>query len=608
MEGVPFDGNLVIKDGSAGDLVGGTLILQSGRTLTITNGSLTISSLQGTIDVDTDSFAVLEEGSTLNCNNVAFDLVVNAKDNSTVNIFAATPPGVSRNTVNGDDPPTPANGTKVVLWDGSKIVHNNGNDASNAGAQSVGKRIIRQSTGTSFFTDFGTPPLTEFSLTGASAPFQVATTSLFSITAGPPPPGLAQYGPDIVVGYRLAPPETDQPIWYPTFRDATDWQINLDNTNIVRFGFVGITDVYLADMNGDGRDDKVMRQTANNGGTNPSQIIVNYTTPGGATFNGSYVNAGGTGFLGTGFNPPNGGADGDIKVPFGFLSAANTKLVFGDLDGDRIADTGVYLDGSDPNIGQPAGTMVWGMVKSNNVKGIATDFGPGPIFPQFTGWKAFGITGDLPFMGDFNRDGIADRMLHRPSSNQIFIDLSVPGGFGDGVPNFTIVLGIAGDKVFVSDINGDGLDDLVLARDPSPIPAETATLQRIYGYFNDGNGFASISPANPNITDVWGKGEGLLFGRLDGPGGAAAIDLTLFKITAITSSGPNSAFAGNFFAPSAGTYTIEGNTNLQNPWVTLATIPVAAAGSTAFSISDATLDTNFGNVRPKVFLRATLQP
>ena len=83
-------------------------------------------------------------------------------------------------------------------------------------------------------------------------------------------------------------------------------------------------------------------------------------------------------------------------------------------------------------------------------------------------------------------------------------------------------------------------------------------------------------------------------------------DLSSFQITQITSAGPDVAFAGVFEAPSAGNYRIEASLSLlADEWVNMGTIPVAAAGSTNFSISDEELDTAFGaGSRARVFIRA----
>ncbi len=586
--GTPFDGNILMLDGSA---TGGTLVLASGRTLTLKNFTLTTSSFQGVL-VDSDDDSVLNAiDSILNCNNVAVDAVVNLTGTSEMHIFAASP-GTSRNTINGAG--TANNGTKVTLSDGCKVVHENGHDPFNAGAQSVGQRIVRVVSGTSFATDLATPPLTEFTYEGPANPFSVATTSPFTITALDPNPLSVAIPRDILVGYQLVPPQATEVIWLPTTRTATDWQIALNNVQTSNFGYSGTTDVYLADLNGDGMSDKVWRQTATNGGTNPSQIVAAYTT--GAA----------DGFAVVLFNPisPN-FTHGDLDVPFAFLSASETDLVFGDLDGDGIDDSGVYVEASE--VGGSANVMVWGILKSNGQIGISADQGG---FSNFIGWAPFGdkALGDKPYLGDFNGDGIADRMIRRTSTNQLFIDLSTTGSFGDGVADYgPISLGIAGDTISVSDINGDGMDDLVLGRDTAP-PEETLPnndLQTIYGYYNDGTGFSTLNGASPNITDLWtfGPGIGFLFGNI------TPRDTGSFKITQITSAGPDIAFSGTFRAVRAGNYRIEASLNLLAPWAVMETKEVTTAVLTNFSISDAQLDAAFGpGPRSKVFVRVFLLP
>ena len=138
--------------------------------------------------------------------------------------------------------------------------------------------------------------------------------------------------------------------------------------------------------------DKVMRQPVAIGDTPPSQIIASYMTVPPSGFATS-----------TGFSDP----DGNIDLPFLFLGVAETELVFGDLDGDKINDSGVIAD---------EGNAAFG------------DIG----------------LGDIGYLGDFNGDGIADRLINRVSTNQAFIDLSVLGAFGDGIPHYgPIALGIS---------------------------------------------------------------------------------------------------------------------------------------------------------------------
>jgi len=324
-----------------------------------------------------------------------------------------------------------------------------------------------------------------------------------------------------------------------------------------------------------------MQQTAISGGAiNPAQLILGYTA-----------------------NTPNGftaAALDQVNVPFGWLNASDTKIVFGDMDGDGIDDVGMYI--TDAAFGGPLDAYVWGAWKSAGTPGIASFTGT-----NHTGWSYFGTPslGDVCMMGDFNGDGIADRLIHRVTSNQFFIDLSVSGTYGDGVADYgPLALGMAGDKLYVTDINGDGLDDLVLARDTSTDPLfPTPGLQTLYGYFNDGNGFASLNGGQPDIVDFWGVNDGVLFGKVPGP------DLRNFRVTQVTSAGPNADFVGTFNAPVLWNYRIDASLDLQAPWVEVGNY-TNVAGSVPFTVTDAALDTAFPatDPRPKVFLRTALLP
>jgi len=243
------------------------------------------------------------------------------------------------------------------------------------------------------------------------------------------------------------------------------------------------------------------------------------------------------------------------------------------LDGDKIEDCGITVEGS--AIGQPADALVWGAWRSEGVKGISTDHGAAA---NFTGWNAFGVVslGDLGILGDFNGDGIADRLLYRTSDNQVFIDYSQPaGGWGDGVADVSLVLGIPGDQLTVSDINGDGLDDLVLYGRPDP---GNAALQDLFGYYNDGANFASLNPVAPDIQDVWSIGDGVLFGQLMPP---APPQPTL--VGPAFTSGPPSVFEFGWNSVSGVSYKVQRTANLEAPdWMDVGTV-TGTVGTVTFA-------------------------
>ena len=572
----PYNGDILFASSST--TVPAKLILGSGYTMTVVDSTLDFggNGIEGDLASDADSNIILTN-STLSVQSIAIDVNLTADATSTLNLNGAG------NPINADvdGAVTPANGTTVSLADGAKIVFVNGNNATNLGAQTIGQRIIRTAGPTTFAADYGTPPLEEFSLAGDQTPFTAPNGGAFTITATGLPVVL---NPDKIVGLQAysAGPPAQNPVWIPTLRTTTNWQYTIDNTNIVNYGWSLITHFFLADLNGDGLDDKLMQQTAISGGAiNPAQLILGYTA-----------------------NTPNGftaGANDQINVPFGWLNASDTKIVFGDMDGDGIDDVGMYI--MDTAFGGTLDAYVWGAWKSAGTPGIASFTGT-----NLAGWSYFGTPslGDVCMMGDFNGDGIADRLLHRVPDNLIFIDLSVSGTYGDGVADYgPLALGMAGDKLLVTDINGDGLDDLVLARDTSTDPLyPTPGLQTLYGYFNDGNGFASLDGAQPDIVDFWGVNDGVLFGKVPGP------DLSNFKITQVTSAGPNADFVGTFNAPVLWNYRIEASLDLQAPWVEVGNY-TNVLGSVPFTVTDAVLDTAFPattDPRPKVFLRTALLP
>ena len=571
----PYEGDILVVNSF--NTVPSKLILGSGFTMTVVDSTLDfgVNGIEGDLTSDADSSIILTN-STLSVQSISLDSVLTADATSTLNLNGAGNPI----NANADGSVTPANGTSVNLADGAKIVFVNGNNAANLGAQTIGQRIIRTAGPTTFAADYDTPPLEEFSLVGDQTPFTAPNGGAFTITATGAPVVL---NPDKIVGLQAysAGPPAQNPVWIPTLRSATNWQYTIDNTNIVNYGWSLITRFFLADLNGDGLDDKLMQQTAISGGAiNPAQLILGYTA-----------------------NTPNGftaGALDQINVPFGWLNASDTKIVFGDMDGDGIDDVGMYI--TDAAFGGPLDAYVWGAWKSAGTPGIASFTGT-----NHTGWSYFGTPslGDVCMMGDFNGDGIADRLLHRVPDNLIFIDLSVSGTYGDGVADYgPLALGMAGDKLLVTDINGDGLDDLVLARDTSEDPNfPTPGLQTLFGYINDGNGFASIDGGQPDIVDFWGVNDNVLFGKVPGP------DLSNFRVTQVTSAGPNADFVGTFNAPVLWNYRIDASLDLQAPWVEVGNL-TNAVGSTPFTITDAALDTAFPatDPRPKVFLRAVLLP
>ncbi len=78
----------------------------------------------------------------------------------------------------------------------------------------------------------------------------------------------------------------------------------------------------------------------------------------------------------------------------------------------------------------------------------------------------FGDPGDVPLVGDFNGDGCDTVSIYRPSEGRFYIinALGEDGG-GLGKAEFSYVFGDPGDKPFVGDFDGDGIDTIGLHRE-----------------------------------------------------------------------------------------------------------------------------------------------
>jgi LmbE family N-acetylglucosaminyl deacetylase len=117
----------------------------------------------------------------------------------------------------------------------------------------------------------------------------------------------------------------------------------------------------------------------------------------------------------------------------------------GDWDGDGVETPGLYR--------QSDGFVY---LRNSNTTGIAhTRF-------------YFGNPGDVPIAGDFNNNGFDTVSIYRPS-NQTFYIINALGSDdkGLGAADTTYVFGNPGDKPFVGDFDGDGIETVGLHRESS---------------------------------------------------------------------------------------------------------------------------------------------
>ena len=78
----------------------------------------------------------------------------------------------------------------------------------------------------------------------------------------------------------------------------------------------------------------------------------------------------------------------------------------------------------------------------------------------------FGNPSDIPLAGDFDGDGCDTLSIYRPSEQRFYIvnELGANNG-GLGPAQFSFVFGNPGDKPFVGDFDGDGIDEVGLHRE-----------------------------------------------------------------------------------------------------------------------------------------------
>ena len=78
----------------------------------------------------------------------------------------------------------------------------------------------------------------------------------------------------------------------------------------------------------------------------------------------------------------------------------------------------------------------------------------------------FGNPGDVPIAGDFNGDGCGTVSIYRPGNQTFYIinELGANNG-GLGAAEFSYVFGDPGDKPFVGDFDGDGVETVGLHRE-----------------------------------------------------------------------------------------------------------------------------------------------
>jgi hypothetical protein len=171
---------------------------------------------------------------------------------------------------------------------------------------------------------------------------------------------------------------------------------------------------------------------------------------------------------------------GSDDVEF-FFGIPGDSPFLGDWDGDGVETPGLYRR-SDGYV----------YVRDSNTEGVADR----SFF--------FGNPGDVPLVGDFDGDGRDTVSLYRPGEGRFYvINRLGERDTGLGVADFSFVFGNPGDKPFVGDFDGDGVDEVGLHRE---------TTGRVYFRFSLTEGVADRDFIYGNPGDV------LVAGDWDGDG------------------------------------------------------------------------------------------
>ena len=135
-------------------------------------------------------------------------------------------------------------------------------------------------------------------------------------------------------------------------------------------------------------------------------------------------------------------------TPITFGESATDQCTVGDFNGDGQADIAVLRSGAASSL------ATWYI-----------DYAPCDGRYDEKGY--FGLSGDVPLSGDFNGDGIDDICVYRPSSGTwyvCFADISGYPEFDSHLAINGVTFGVSTDIPLVGDFNGDGYDDMALLR------------------------------------------------------------------------------------------------------------------------------------------------
>ena len=323
---------------------------------------------------------------------------------------------------------------------------------------------------------------------------------------------------DLIIGSRFADPNgIDSGSSYVVFGKSDSANVQLSDVVAGTGGFVingassfdesGYSVRNAGDVNGDGLDDLLVgaRGDSPNGLGSGAAFVIFGRTDNSAAVELSDVEAGTGGFV------INGVSGGDV--------AGWSVSGAGDVNGDGLDDLVVGAPGDDPNgLSSGAAFIVYGKSDTAALALSDLEFGAGGV--TWNGVSAYDRAGTfVRAAGDFDGDGFDDVIVLAPgNSDKAYVvrGTSDPFGFpptlGDlglnifGVPNGFTVSG-------AGDVNGDGFDDVIVG-------SEGASSHVVFGRQNISGQVVQISDVDAGIGGfaITSGGQASGIGDLNGDG------------------------------------------------------------------------------------------
>ncbi len=153
----------------------------------------------------------------------------------------------------------------------------------------------------------------------------------------------------------------------------------------------------------------------------------------------------------------------------------------------------------------------------------------------------FGVPGDFPIAGDFNGNGCDTVSIYRPSEARFYIINKLGSNDGGlGVAEYSFLFGNPGDKPFVGDFDGDGVDTIGLHRERTGLvyfrnsnSTGVADSQFVYGNPGDKLVAGDWNGDGKDTVAVYRPSDGRFYARLTNTAGNAQVTMQVGSMAGV---------------------------------------------------------------------------